>query len=157
MNSQCCDQLTLSSGQLKLFNVGIPSRGRSPHGENAVWKTVMLAYHHRVCGQLVQHTNAEVRAHICYHMLRILNAIIEGHPCRMLPYPCMSLFIFPIPAAPKACGASQPTGALWPLARASSRSASPPATYASLTGGAFQAPSDLDAGGGAARLHLRGK
>ena len=69
----------------------------------------------------------------------------------------MSLFIFPIPAAPKACGASQPTGALWPLARASSRSASPPATYASLTGGAFQAPSDLDAGGGAARLHLLGK
>ena len=68
----------------------------------------------------------------------------------------MSLFIFPIPAAPKACGASQPTGALWPLARASSRSASQPATYASLTGGAFQAPSDLDAGGGAARLHLLG-
>ena len=69
----------------------------------------------------------------------------------------MSLFIFPIPAAPKACGASQPTGALWPLVRASSRSASQLATYASLTGGAFQAPSDLDAGGGADRLHLVGK
>ena len=69
----------------------------------------------------------------------------------------MSLFIFPIPAAPKACGASQPTGALWPRARASSRSASPRATDASLTGGAFQAPSDLKAGGGAARLHLVGK
>ena len=68
----------------------------------------------------------------------------------------MSLFIFPIPAAPKACGASQPTGALWPLARASSRSASPPATDASLTGGVFQAPSELDAGGVAARLHLVG-
>ena len=29
---------------------------------------------------------------ICYHMLRILKVILEGHPCSMLPYPRMSPF-----------------------------------------------------------------
>ena len=27
---------------------------------------------------------------ICYHTLRILKVILEGHPCSMLPYPRMS-------------------------------------------------------------------
>ena len=29
---------------------------------------------------------------ICYHMLRILKVILEGHPCSMLPYPRMFIF-----------------------------------------------------------------
>ena len=33
---------------------------------------------------------------ICYHMLRILKVILEGHPCSMLPYPRMLPFIFPL-------------------------------------------------------------
>ena len=33
---------------------------------------------------------------ICYHMLRILKVILEGHPCSMLPYPRMFPFIFPL-------------------------------------------------------------
>ena len=33
---------------------------------------------------------------ICYHMLRILKVILEGHPCSMLQYPRMFPFIFPL-------------------------------------------------------------
>ena len=51
----------------------MPNMHSKSHGKNAVLNTIMLAYHHYVCGQLI---NAGAWDHICYHMLRILKVIL---------------------------------------------------------------------------------